>query len=68
MKETTEQDLGNTRSPETETENQNPAKVESKRILIIGITFINTWNRLDTPKTRSEIDRETSLSVIGQFS
>jgi len=52
VKETTEQDLGNTRSPETETENRNPAKVESKRILIIGIMFINTWNRLDTPKTR----------------
>jgi len=50
VKETTEQDLGNTRSPETE--NQNPAKVELKRILIIGITFINTWNRPDTPKTR----------------
>jgi len=43
-------DHGNTRSQETES--QNPAKAEWKKILTIGTTFINTWNRPDIPKIR----------------
>lgn len=43
-------DHGNTRNPETES--QNLARAEWRKILTIGTMFINTWNRPDIPKIR----------------